>query len=158
MLDEKRLSANRLLREAGWTPARKNLLQEHLSRIDPRFQPQVPADAIFERAKEIVDTLDGLCIPNQCTGLGADASCNAIEFDFFNYDRSIFPELEAASRKIGKQALYIGIGYDIIGDWLVDETGVLYFQNKIRHTLSPFSRNIFDFLEKDIYRCAEMFL
>lgn len=44
-----------------------------------------------------------------------------------------------------------------MGDWLVDETGMLYFQNRICNTLSPFSKNIYDFLEKDIYRCAALF-
>ena len=72
-------------------------------------------------------------------------------------DASVYPELEAVSQKIGKRAVYIGIGYDIMGDWLVDETGILYFQNKIYNRLSPFSNSIYDFLEKDIYRCADLF-
>jgi len=59
--------------------------------------------------------------------------------------------------QIGKPAVYIGIGYDILGDWLIDETGVVYFQNQIQKTLTPFSQNIYDFLEKDIYRCADLF-
>ena len=53
--------------------------------------------------------------------------------------------------------MYIGIGFDIIGDWLVDENGALYFQNNIRDTLTAFSQNIYDFLEKDIYRCGDLF-
>lgn len=82
--------------------------------------------------------MDGIQIKNQCEGLNIDQSCNAIEFDFFHYDASVYPELAKVRDKIGKQAVYIGIGYDIVGDWLVDETGMLYFQNKIKNTLSPF--------------------
>ena len=157
MLDYTRLASNSLLIGAGWTPSYKGLLQKHLSHLDWRFPPQVPPDTIFESAKEIIDALDGIVIKNQCSKLGVGSSCSAIEFDFFNYDASVYPKLEAASQKIGKRAVYIGIGYDIIGDWLVDETGMLYFQNKIHNTLSPFSNSIYDFLEKDIYRCADLF-
>lgn len=140
MLDYKRLESNRLLRASGWTPYHKGLFQKHLSHLHKNFPPQVPPNAMFERA-----------------GLGVGPSCAAIEFDFFHYDASVYPELEAVCRQIGKPAVYIGIGYDILGDWLIDETGVVYFQNQIQKTLTPFSQNIYDFLEKDIYRCADLF-
>ena len=157
MLNYVRLEANSLLVDAGWTPLYKGLLQKHLSHLDWRFPPQVPPDIIFDSARDIIDALDGIRIKNQCPELGVGSSCDAIEFDFFNYDASVYPKLEAVSQKIGKRALYIGIGYDIMGDWLVDETGILYFQNRMCNTLSPFSKNIYDFLEKDIYRCATLF-
>lgn len=157
MLDYKRLEANRLLWASGWTPHHKGLFQKHLSHLHKNFPPQVPLNAIFERAREIIDALDGICIQNQCDGLGVGPFCSAIEFDFFHYDASVYPELEAVCRQIGKPAVYIGIGYDILGDWLIDKTGVIYFQNQIQKTLTPFSQNIYDFLEKDIYRCADLF-
>ena len=152
MLDYKRLETNSLLIKSGWTPSHNNLLQKGLSHLNLPYQLQVPVSAIFESAREIVDALDGICIRNQCTERGLGSGCNAVEFDFFEYDTSVYPELEAVRHEIGKQVVYIGVGYDIIGDWLVDETGVLYFQNKIEHTLLPFSHNIYDFLEKDIYK------
>ena len=157
MLNYMRLEANRLLIDAGWTPSYKGLLQKHLSHLDWRFPPQIPPDPIFESAKDIIDALDGIQIKNQCPELGVGPSCSAIEFDFFNYDDSVYPELEAISQKIGRRVVYIGIGYDIMGDWLVDETGILYFQNRIYSTFSLFSQSIYDFLEKDIYKCSDLF-
>lgn len=74
-----------------------------------------------------------------------------------NHDVSIRPELEAVWGRIGKRAVYIGIGFYMIGDWLVDVNGVLCFQNNIMDSLIAFSQNIYDFLEKDIYRCAALF-
>lgn len=82
MLDYTRLASNSLLIGAGWTPSYKGLLQKHLSHLDWRFPPQVPPDAIFESAKEIIDALDGIVIKNQCSKLGVGSSCSAIEFDF----------------------------------------------------------------------------
>lgn len=55
-----------------------------------------------------------------------------IDFDFFNYDVSIRPELEAVWSRIGKRAVYIGIGFDIIGDWLVDERGAGICLKKVK--------------------------
>ncbi len=157
MLDYKRLEANKLLVNSGWSRPHKNHWQGRLAHLEPRFPFQVPADEIFESARDIIDALDGIQIRNQCAGLGLGSSCSVIDFDFFNYDASIRPELEAVWGRIGKRAVYIGIGFDIIGDWLVDENGALYFQNNIRDTLTAFSQNIYDFLEKDIYRCGDLF-
>ena len=151
MLDYKRLEANALLREAGWTPSRKGLLEKHLSHLDWRYPPQVPINGIFESARGIIDALDGICIPNQCAGLGVGTSCMAIEFDFFHYDASISSKLEVVCRQIGRRAVYIGPGYNILGDWLVDETGAIYFENNLRKTLACFSPNIYQFFENDIF-------
>jgi hypothetical protein len=156
MLDYKRLEANSLLIKSGWTPSHKGIWKERLAHLDMRFPPQVPVDTIFESARDIVDALDGIRIQNQCAELGVGLSCDAIEFDFFHYDAFVYPQLEIVCSQIGKRAVYIGIGYDILGDWLVDEAGMIYFQNEIRHTLSPFSKSIYDFLENDIYRCADL--
>lgn len=157
MLDYGRLETNALLVKAGWTVEHRNLLQKSISRLDPRFPPQVPECAIFESARDIIDALNGICIRNQCPCLGVSKDTNAIEFDFFNYDVSVYSELRAVCTQIGWQAVYIGIGYDIIGDWIVDEEGKIYFQNRRNNKLSLFSMSIYDFLEKDIYKYTDLF-
>ena len=77
MLDQTRLQRNPLLVASGWDPARHGRLKARLARIDPRFPPQVPPEAIFPAAWEIIDSLDGLCIKNQCPELGVGESCHA---------------------------------------------------------------------------------
>ena len=57
---------------------------------------------------------------------------------------------------IKHKVLFIGIGYDIIGDWLVDESGAIYFWNKLQNKLHRVSQNIYDFLEQDIYKLIDM--
>ena len=151
MLDQTRLQRNPLLVASGWDPARHGRLKARLARIGPRFPPQVPPEAIFPAAWEIIDSLDGLCIKNQCPELGVGESCHAIEFDFFNYDASVLPELQAMGDDLGRPVLFLGIGYDIAGDWLVDEAGILYFRNKLTTWQFPFSWDIYSFLERDIY-------
>ena len=126
-------------------------MAERLGCLNPCYPPLVPPEAIFPAAWEIVDALEGTVIPNQCPELGLGATCHAIEFDFLGYDASLRPELETIGKVLERQVLFLGIGYDIAGDWLVDETGVLYFLNRLRKGLFPFSHNIYQFLEKDIY-------
>lgn len=150
MLDRKRLEANPLLLASGWNPSRNDRLKAKLARLDPRFPPQVPPEEIFPAAREIIDSLDGLCIPNQCPELGLGPDCHAAEFDFFHYDPSVFPELQAIGGNLGRRVLFLGIGYDIAGDWLVDEAGAIYFRNRLTQRLFLFSRDIYRFLEKDI--------
>ena len=79
-----------------------------------------------------------------------------IEFSYFNYDTSNTSELEEISSEIKKDVLFIGIGYDIIGDWLIDVDGIIYFRDSIRNHLHPFSLNIYNFLEKDIYKLTDL--
>lgn len=151
MLDQKRLAANALLRASGWKPRHAGYLEERLKRKNRTYPPQVPPDAIFPAAREIIDSLDGICVKNQCPNLGLGPDCFAVEFDFFNYDDSVFPELQTISSDLGRQVLFLGIGYDIAGDWLADDIGRILFRNKLTGKLFLFSQEIYSFLEKDIY-------
>lgn len=151
MLDHKRLETNALLRFSGWSVSYGGNLTARLERANPSYPPQVPPDAIFPAAWEIIDSLDGICIKNQCPELGLGAGCNAIEFDFFNYDDSVFPELQTIGANLRRKVIFLGIGYDIAGDWLVDDTGMLHFLNRSTGRLFSFSRDIYNFLERDIY-------
>lgn len=151
MLDEKRLEANPLLQAAGWNPVRRGYLQTKLIQLDPRYPSQVPPEAIFPAAQEIINCLDGLVIKNQCPELEAGPDCCAVEFDFFHYDDSVYPELQAIGAAVGRSVLFLGPGYDIAGDWLTDDRGTIYFRNKLTGLLFLFSPDIYSFLEKDIY-------
>lgn len=153
MLDYRRLSAVPLLQEAGWTPPPAGRLAERFRRLrDSRFPPQLPAEELFPAARDIVEALDGVCIPNQCPELGLGSSCSAIEFDFFHYDASVRPELLALGAEMGRRAVFLGIGYDIAGDWLADEGGRIWFYSRLKPERGPvlFSPDIYAFLEKDI--------
>ncbi len=156
MLDLMRLEGCPLLQAAGWNRSRAGHLAERLGRLNLCYPPPVPPEAIFPAAWEIVDALEGTVIPNQCPELGPGATCHAVEFDFLGYDASLRPELEAIGKVLRRRALFLGIGYDIAGDWLVDETGMLYFLNRLREGLFPFSHNIYQFLEKDLYSCTSL--
>lgn len=167
MLDCSRLEKNALLIESGWSTSHTGQLKKHLEKWEhlnkrlehpkPYLLPQVPSQEIFQQAWDIVDTLDGICIKNQCPELGVGESTDAIEFDFFHYDSYVYEELQRIRLKIGKPVIYIGIGYAIAGDWLVDETGIIYFQNCLTDTLFPFSKDIYTFLEKDIYGYTDLY-
>ena len=63
--------------------------------------------------------------------------------------------MQIINRQIGKQALFIGIGYDIIGDWLVDENGRIYFRDNLRNKTHWVSSDIYQFLEQDIYKLTD---
>lgn len=158
MLDLERLARIPLLQKAGWTPARAGRLAERYRHLDPRYPPQVPPEQLFPAAWEVVDALDGVCIPNQCPELRLGSSCNAIEFDFFNYDDSVRPELLTLSARAGERLVFLGIGYDIAGDWLIGETGRIWFRNCLKEGRGPvlFSQNIYDFLEKDIHQYRDL--
>lgn len=52
MLDYKRLEADRLLVNSGWSRP-LHLWQERLAHLEPRFPLQVPADEVFESARDI---------------------------------------------------------------------------------------------------------
>lgn len=142
MLDLKRLSKNELLLQNGWKP-------EHKVDIEVKTK-------IFPKALEVIEALEGITIRNLHPELGLGKDSFVIEFDYFNYDNSVTGELEELSSKIGKAVLFIGIGYDIIGDWLIDDEGIIYFRNKLKNYLHPFSLNIYDFFEKDIYKLTDL--
>lgn len=142
MLDLKRLSKNELLIQNGWKAEQRVNIREN--------------QQIFSKAFDVIEALDGTTIKNLHPELGLGEDTFVIEFDYFNYDISNNDELEEISSKIGKPVLFIGIGYDIIGDWLIDEEGIIYFRNKIKNHLHPFSLNIYDFLEKDIYKLTDL--
>ena len=142
MLDLKRLSKNELLIQNGWKPEHRVNIRENQN--------------IFTKAFEIIEALDGTTIKNLHPELGLGEDSFVVEFDYFNYDTSITDELEEISSKIGKEVLFIGIGYDIVGDWFIDDEGIIYFRNKIKNHLHPFSLNIYDFLEKDIYKLTDL--
>ena len=95
-------------------------------------------------------------IQNFHSELGLGECCNAIEFCFFEYDISNISELLFIQSIVKSKVLFIGIGYEIIGDWLVDETGIIYFRNKLRHELHIVSPNIYQFLESDIYKLTDI--
>ena len=102
--------------------------------------------------KEIIESFHGICIKNFHSELGLGDDCNIIEFDFFEYDRSNAADLQRLNREAQERLLYIGIGYDIIGDWLAAESGRIYFLNKIAKRLHLVSENIYEFFEQGIYR------
>lgn len=163
MLDIKRLSENKLLIKNGWNPEHKINIKETYEKIynqnkgkNPDLLPQVAIGKIFPQAFEIIEVLEGTNIKNLHPELGLGEGSFVIEFDFFSYDLSNKSELEELSSKIGKQILFFGIGYDIIGDWLIDDDGIIYFWDSIREHLHPFSQNIYDFLEKDIYKLTDL--
>ena len=131
MLDLEQLEKIPLLQAAGWSRSRSGQLRQRMGCLDPRFPPQVPPEAIFPAAWEIIDALEGTLIPNQCPELGLGGSCHAIEFDFLGYDDSVRPELAEMETAVGQRVILLGIGYDIAGDWLVDETGAIWFRNRL---------------------------
>lgn len=163
MLDIKRLSKNELLIKNGWNPEHKVNIKETYAKIynqnkgkNPNSLPQVVFEKIFLKAFEIIEVLEGTTIKNLHPELGLGEDSLVIEFNFFNYDISNNSELEELSSKIGKRILFFGIGYDIIGNWLIDDDGIIYFFDSIRKHLHPFSQNIYDFLEKDIYKLTDL--
>ncbi|MCH5192609.1 MAG: hypothetical protein J1F11_01520 [Oscillospiraceae bacterium] len=161
MLDIKRLLKNELLIKNGWTPEHKINISDIYAKIydgsiNSNLFPQVAIEKIFPKAFEIIEVLEGTTIKNLHTELGLGEDLHIIEFDYFNYDISNNSELEKLSSEIGKSILFLGIGYDIIGDWLIDSDGIIYFLNSIRKQLHPFSLNIYDFLEKDIYNLTDL--
>lgn len=142
MLDLERLSKNELLIQNGWKTGHRVNIKEKRK--------------IFPKALEVIDALEGITIKNLHPELGLGKDSFVIEFDYFNYDNSVTGELEEISSKVGKSVLFIGIGYDMIGDWLIDAEGTIYFRNKLKNYLHPFSLNIYDFLEKDIYKLTDL--
>lgn len=157
MLDLEQLEKIPLLQAAGWSRSRAGKLRQRMGCLDPRFPPQVPPEAIFPAAWEIIDALEGTLIPNQCSELGLGGSCHAIEFDFLGYDDSVRRELTEMETTVGRRVILLGIGYDIAGDWLVDETGAIWFRNRLAvGKLFPFSPDIYRFLEKDLFGCVDM--
>lgn len=156
MLDIKRLSSNPLLMQSGWNPAYKVDLQKRYMQFEQMPPPpQVPIQEVFPAARDLIETLDGIMIHNVHPELKLGPSCDAIEFDFFHYDACWQPELLSIQSKIGKKVLFIGIGYDIIGDWLIDEEGRIYFSNKLHHRLHMVSEDIYQFLEQDLYQLTD---
>ena len=166
MLDIKRLSKNELLIQSGWKPDHKVNIKEIYAKIEYEYDhrtdkksyvlPQMPIYQLFPKAFEVIEVLEGISIKNVHPALGLGEDSFTIEFSYFDYDTSNTSELEEISSKIGKKVLFIGIGYDIIGDWLIDDEGIIYFRDSIRKHLHPFSLNIYDFLEKDIYNLTDL--
>lgn len=156
MLDIKRLSSNRLLLQYGWNPSYKvNVEKSYLWTKRNGCSSQIPMEELFPAVKDIIEALDGIIIGDLHPGLSL-GSCDTIEFDFFNYDEYNVSELLSIQEIIGKRMAFIGIGYDIIGDWLVDEEGLIYFRNKIRDRLHIVSKDIYQFLEHDIYKITDI--
>lgn len=156
MLDVSRLLSIQMLSQSGWTPTHRIDIKVCYSRLKGTLQAQVPIEEIFPSAREIIESLDGIKIKNSHPELGLGDGCNVIEFNFFEYDTSSFSELVSIQGFIKKRVLFIGSGYDIIGDWCVDEDGAIYFYNVIRHSLHMVSKNIYQFLEQDIYNLADV--
>lgn len=156
MLDVSRLLSIQMLSQSGWTPTHRIDIDMRYSCLKGNLQAQVPIEEIFPSAREIIESLDGIKIKNLHPELGLGDGCSVIEFDFFEYDTSSVSELVPIQDFIKKRVLFIGTGYDIIGDWLVDEDGAIYFYNVIRHRLHMVSKNIYRFLEQDIYNLADV--
>lgn len=157
MLDINRLSVNPLLIKSGWTPAHKIDIDKYYLQIsNSKYAPQVPVNEVFQAVRDIIEHLDGIIIKNLHPELGLGSSCNVIEFNFFEYDTTNYPELLSIQSLVKKRVLFIGYGYDIIGDWLVDEKGAIYFRDKIRNVLHLVSNNIYQFLEDGIYKISDI--
>lgn len=160
MLDINRLSSLLLLRENGWLPENRINLEQRYEEIQRKYQkfqsvcyvPQAPLKDIVPAVKDIIESFDGICIKNFHSELGLGDDCNIIEFDFFEYDMSNAADLQILNSEAQEHLLYIGIGYDIIGDWLAAESGRIYFFNKIAKRLHLVSENIYEFFEQGIYR------
>lgn len=159
MLDTKQLSSNRILLQNGWTPKHKTNLEKNYAEITNHLLsplPQVSLKNVFPIARNIIESLNGIIIKNPHRELGLGASSCIIEFDFFEYDSSNFSELQMISKQLGKRVLFIGIGYDLIGDWLVDEDEAIYFRNQLSHQLHFVSNDIYTFLEEDIDKIMDV--
>lgn len=157
MLDISRLLSISLLSKNGWIPEHKmDIEKRYIQLKNDQYAPQVPIKEVFQAARDIIETLDGIVIKNLHPKLGLGDICNTIEFNFFEYDTSNYSELLSIQSLIEKRVLFIGIGYDIIGDWLVNENGAIYFRNKIRNRLHLVSKNIYQFLKQDIYKLTDI--
>ncbi len=159
MLDTNRLFSIPLLQQNGWKPVNKTDLKQRYEELERKYQknqsicnlPQVALTEIFPVAKEVIEIFEGICIKNFHSELGMGKDSNIIEFSFFEYDRSNISDLQKFSNQIQERLLFIGIGYDIIGDWLIAESVRIYFFNKISDMLHLVSENIYEFFERDIY-------
>ena len=45
----------------------------------------------------------------------------------------------------------------MVGDWLISESGKIYFYNKFFRRLHIMSNNIYDFLKQDIYKITDIY-
>lgn len=156
MLDITRLSSNQLLIQYGWSPSYKVNIEEYYRlTYHDGYSLQLSIEELFPAVKDIIESLEGIVIGNLHPSLKL-GYCDTIEFSFFNYDEYNVPELLSIQKNIGKRVAFIGIGYDIIGDWLVDEEGLIYFRNKIQNRLHIISKDIYQFLEHDIYKLTDI--
>lgn len=156
MLDRSWLSSIQLLIQNGWTQAHRVDIEKRYLQLKSGHHAQVAIEEIFPAARDIIEALDGIVIKNLHPRFGPYNACNTIEFDFFEYDVSNFSELWEIQSQLEKRVLFIGIGYGIIGDWLVDEAGFIYFRDIIRGRLHLVSTNIYQFLEQDIYKLTDI--
>lgn len=157
MLDTARLSLNIPLISNGWDKNKRFDVKKHYKECVKNNEVlQCPFEEIFPAAMDIIESLEGVCFKNPHRHLGLGDCCDAVEFNFFNYDHNNIPKLKAIEAKINKKVLFIGIGYDIIGDYLVDESGNIYFLNEIKGELHRVSSDIYNFLESDIYKLTDM--
>jgi hypothetical protein len=120
-------------------------------------EAQAPASEVFKSARDIFESLQGTRIQNVCPELTLSVDSEAIEFDYYSYDFSNREELAEIGKQVGEKVLFFGIGYDIIGDWLVGESGKIYFRDKIRNRLSLMTDDIYDLLERTIYSTNDIY-
>ena len=164
MLDKNRLYSIPLLRQNGWQPTNRTDLKQKYAELERMYQknqnicyvPQVSLKEIFPAARQVIESFEGICIKNFHFELGMGRDSNIIEFGFFEYDRSNVYDLQMLSNQIQERLLFIGIGYDIIGDWLIAESERIYFFNKMSDRLHLISKNIYEFFERDIYRVQDI--
>lgn len=94
MLDVNRLSSNLLLIKSGWNRSYKIDIEKCYQECEKdKHSPQVPIQELFQTARDIIETLEGICIKNLHPELGLGSSCDVIEFSYFNYDTSSHSEL-----------------------------------------------------------------
>lgn len=166
LLDWERLSSNPLLQKNGWEKTYKidivkqyeKINQQYIKNPQPYELAQVPLEDVFLSAKAIIESFEGTCIHqfshHRLLKLGE--GCDVIEFSFFGYDAYNFPELQTIGAEVGEKVLFIGIGFDTIGDWLVGESGRIYFRNKLSNKLYLVSENIYDLLERELYKLEDV--
>lgn len=157
MPDTARLSSNIPLISNGWDKNKKFDVKSCYEKCArDKFALQSPFEDIFPAAMDIIESLEGVCFKNPHRHLGLGDCCDAVEFNFFNYDNYSIPKLKAIEGQINKRAFFIGIGYDMIGHRLVDEDGAVYFYNEIKSELHKVSSDIYNFPESDIYKLTDM--
>lgn len=147
MLDHDRLLKIKWLQNTSWKYGYKFDVSEKYKNLNPDIEVQVPFCDIFQSAMDIIESLNGITLVNLHPELGLGLGYHDIEFDFFEYDRSMKSTLVNIEQMLHKKVLYFAKGYDDIGDWLIAEDGQIYFDNHIQQKIRMIAYDIYHFLE-----------